>query len=116
MGSALAERLPGFALLELDRVRVVGRDAPETVFALLGDESMAGSEHFAEIRARHDAMLAAFRAQDWQGAKRALASLASHAPAFGLSPLYALYAERVAALVLDPPRGDWDGVFAAKEK
>ena len=116
MGSALAERLPGFALLELDRVRVVGRDAPETVFALLGDESMAGSEHFAEIRARHDAMLAAFRAQDWQGARRGLAALASHAPAFGLSPLYALYAERVAALVLDPPRGDWDGVFAAKEK
>ncbi|HMO68557.1 MAG TPA: adenylate/guanylate cyclase domain-containing protein, partial [Novosphingobium sp.] len=30
IGSALAARLDGFALLGLDRVRVVGRDAPET--------------------------------------------------------------------------------------
>jgi adenylate cyclase len=40
VGSALAAELPGFALIELDRVRVVGRDAPETIFALLGDEML----------------------------------------------------------------------------
>ncbi len=42
VGSALAAHLEGFALLELDRVRVVGRDAPETIFALAGDEARGG--------------------------------------------------------------------------
>jgi adenylate cyclase len=116
IGSALAAKLPGFALLELDRVRVVGRDAPETVYALLGDEAEAGGEHFADLQAAHEAMLAAYRAQDWHAAEQALASLASTAPAFGLGALYALYGKRIATLAADPPGEGWDGVFAATEK
>ncbi len=116
IGSALAAKLPGFALLELDRVRVVGRDAPETVYALLGDEGMAGGEVFAGLQARHAALLAAYRVKDWAGAKAALASLSSDAQGFGLAPLYALYGDRIAALAADPPGAGWDGVFAAQEK
>ena len=116
IGSALATKLPGFALLELDRVRVVGRDAPETVFALLGDEAVAGGEHFAGLQAAHQAMLTAYRAQDWQAAEQALAGLGHAAPAFGLGALHTLYGERIAALAADPPGAGWDGVFAASEK
>ncbi len=116
IGSALAARLPGFAVLELDRVRVVGRDAPETVFALLGDEMLANSAAFVSLRSGHEKLLAAYRAQDWHGAQAALCTLTRDAPGFGLAPLYALFGERLAALMRDPPAGDWDGVFAATTK
>src|SRR3546814_348260 len=43
MGGALRRELPGFAAVELDLVRVVGRDRPEAIFALLGDETLAAS-------------------------------------------------------------------------
>ena len=116
IGSALAAQLPGFATLELDRVRVLGRDAPETVFALLGDEAMASSAGFIELRSRHLALLETYRARDWAGAQAAIADLAASARPFGLAALYALYAERIATLTRDPPASDWGGVFAAQEK
>ena len=102
LGSALAAKLPGFALLELDRVRVVGRDAPETVFALLGDEAMAGRADFVSLCERHAALLAAYRAQDWGGAEAALQAMAEDAAGFGLAPLHALYAARISALANNP--------------
>lgn len=116
LGATLAARLPGFALLELDRVRVVGRDAPETVHALLGDESVAGGEAFSALQARHVAFLAAYRAQDWPRARGALEGMAGDAERFGLAALHALYARRIDALAADPPGAGWDGVFAATEK
>ena len=116
IGSALAARLPGFALLELDRIRVVGREAPETVFALLGDEALADDPRFTALAARHSAMLAALRGQDWAGAAVALAEIDADAAAFGLAPLYVLYRQRIATLTASPPLADWDGVFQATEK
>src|SRR3546814_15477836 len=59
----LAEHLPGFALIEMDLVRVVGRDRPVRVFALLGDEILAQSREFPDFAVSHGAMLAAYRAQ-----------------------------------------------------
>ncbi len=113
IGSALQARLPGFATLELDRVRVVGRDAPETVFALLGDEALASKPEFMAFSGQHAAMLAAYRAGDWEVASRALASLESAGGDFGLVTCYAIYGERIATLSRNPPGADWDGVFQA---
>jgi adenylate cyclase len=116
VGSALAAHLPDFALLELDRVRVVGREAPETVYALLGDEELAGQADFAELRRGHEAMLTAYRAQDWNAASEGLTALAARAEIFGLGPLHAIYAERIAALSANPPPAGWDGVYTASSK
>ncbi len=116
IGSALSDRLPDFAVLELDRVRVVGRDAPETVFALLGDESLAARPEFVALHQGGGAMLAAYRARDWSEASRLLVALAEPAERFGLTALLALYNERIAALSANPPPADWDGVFAAQSK
>lgn len=116
IGSALAAKLPAFALLELDRVRVVGRDSPETVHALLGDESVAAGSDYAALVALQAEFLAAYRAQDWQPSLAKLEQLAQYAPAFGLEPLFALYAERIAALADQPDQAGWDGVFIAADK
>lgn len=113
VGAELASRLDGFALLELDTVRVVGRDAPERIFALLGTPE-AHPSGFADLRERHAAMLTAYRAQDWDGAQAVLD--AGVLAAAGLDRLQGIYAERVAAYRVAPPGADWDGVYQATEK
>ncbi|MEO6718607.1 MAG: adenylate/guanylate cyclase domain-containing protein [Novosphingobium sp.] len=116
IGSALQTRLPGFATLELDWVRVVGRDAPETIHVLLGDETLAGDAGYSALAEQHAAMLTAYRARAWEDAGRLLDSLAAEAPGFGLEQVYSVYRQRIDRLVSHPPGADWDGVFQAGEK
>ncbi|MCW3849452.1 adenylate/guanylate cyclase domain-containing protein [Sphingomonas sp. LB-2] len=116
MGEDLQARLREFATIELDRVRVVGRDAPETVHALVGDEALAGSEAFRAFAAEHDAVLLAYRAQAWDEAAALLAKGEAAAKGYGLGKLYALMGERVARYRDNPPGADWDGVYGATEK
>ena len=116
IGNALRDKLPDFAVLELDRVRVVGREAPETIYALLGDEAFALSPEFVRLHERHKAFLAAYRAHNWGGADQELDSLSELAEHFGLGGLYALYGERLQILSANPPPEGWDGVFAATSK
>jgi adenylate cyclase len=115
-GSALAEKLAGFAMLEIDRVRVVGRDAPETIFALLGDEALKAEDDFGRIASHHAAMLAAYRAQDWDSAGMNLEQGRPSYESLGISGLYRLYDERLTHLRNDPPGAQWDGVFQATMK
>lgn len=116
VGEALGARLTSFALIELDRVRVVGRDAPTTIFALLGDAALAADPGFAELRQAHGAMLAAYRAGDWDAAAAALAEAEPHYRSHALAGLHALFAARIADLARDPPAGPWDGVYEARSK
>ncbi|MBK5265021.1 MAG: adenylate/guanylate cyclase domain-containing protein [Alphaproteobacteria bacterium] len=116
IGSALRDRLPGFAMLELDRVRVVGRDAPETIHVLLGDEKLASTSEFLSLAEQHGQMLTAFRARAWDEVRQLLSVIAPSGPKFGLEKFYALYRERIDALSRNPPGEDWDGVFQAATK
>ena len=116
IGSTLAARLPGFATLELDRVRVVGRDMPETLFALLGDEVLAEGAPFVRLFALHSAMLANYRKQDWATADHALDAIEPLSPEFSLQLLYARYRGRIAELRHAALPHDWDGVYQALEK
>ncbi|MEO5706658.1 MAG: adenylate/guanylate cyclase domain-containing protein [Alteraurantiacibacter sp.] len=116
IGEAMAARLDGFALIELDRVRVVGRDEPATPFALLGDEALGGGADYLALRSAHGAMLAAYRGQEWDRAETLLAEAEPLYTAHGIPGLHALYLRRVQTLRADPPGGGWDGVFMATEK
>jgi len=100
----------------MDLVRVIGRDAPERVFVLIGDEEMAGSPEFSDLRERHNAMLAAYRSGQWDDARTQILALTSHAGQFGLGKLYSLYETRIATLIAEPPPAGWDGIYEAREK
>jgi len=109
---------PAFALIEVDLVRVKGKQHPEPVHALIGDAALAQGEPFRQLAAAHQAFLAAYRAQDWQPASSALAGLhrqtEHHFPT--LIPLYALYQRRIEEFRIHPPPQPWDGVFSARGK
>ncbi|GFE50006.1 guanylate cyclase [Roseobacter cerasinus] len=119
LGQATArEVMEDFAVLELDRITVVGKALPETIFALLGDDTLRQSSAFQAAFDRNAKMLAAYRAQDWDTAEAALPHLRTDfsALALPLDDYLDLYAERIAGLRLAPPGPDWDGVFASTKK
>jgi adenylate cyclase len=116
MGEALAERLGGFAILEVDRVRVVGRDRPVTIHTLLGDERLAGDAEFKAFAASHAALLAAYRSRQWEDAETRVEQGRDQAAVYGLSTLYARYEASIRTCRDDPPPKDWDGVTVAQSK
>ncbi|MEO6580792.1 MAG: adenylate/guanylate cyclase domain-containing protein [Sphingomicrobium sp.] len=116
MGDALARHLGEFAILPIDRVRVVGRDHAETVHVLLGDEALRASPQFKTFEQAHQAMLAAYFAQDWPKAGALNDLREQQAAGFGLTKLVMLYRDRIAAFAADPPPAGWDGVFEASSK
>ncbi|HUB97051.1 MAG TPA: adenylate/guanylate cyclase domain-containing protein [Stellaceae bacterium] len=105
---------PGWAMLEIDLVAVKGKDEAVRIFALLGDQHMNESEPFKTLQARHAAFLAAYRAQDWNGARAALAICRAAAPP--LARLHDLYESRIAEYEASAPGADWRGVHVAETK
>ena len=112
---ATAAGAPELAFLEADRVRVVGRQTPIPIHALVGDADYARSSPFAALATAHATLLAAYRAGAHDAADSALAAALRVAPP-SLAGLYRLYGERLVALRLDPPAADWDGVWVFREK
>jgi adenylate cyclase len=110
MGESTASRVrDSFALLELDHVAVKGKSEAVTIYGLLGDNFLRISPAFTALARANAAMLAAYRARDWDAADRLAADCAAldGAPA----GLYALYRARIAAFRETPPPADWDGVY-----
>ena len=103
-----------YATLELDKIQVKGRNEAVTIYTVLGRKEMLSDPAYIAFAARNDAMLAAYRAQDWDLAESLLAQCREMWPS--LYGLHDLYAERIAAFRLDPPGPDWDGVFVATSK
>jgi adenylate cyclase len=73
-GERTAMAAPELAFLELEAVRMRGKERPERVFALLGDESVAASQRFATLQASFAALRGACNAHDTAAAHTALAA------------------------------------------
>jgi adenylate cyclase len=118
IGEETRKQAPDMAMLELDLTRVKGKTEAERIFALLGDEAMASDPQFINLRAAHDAMLTAYREQDWKAARGRMAQIRAMALAntLELDSLYDVYEERIAGFELTPPAPQWDSVFEAESK
>jgi adenylate cyclase len=116
IGQQLQRQIESFAVVPLDLVRVVGRDAPEMVFALVGDEEFAATPDFTAFAASHNGMRGAYHAQQWDIAAEHLARGKNTAAELGLGQLYNMMTERIIHYRAHPPGNDWDGVFQALEK
>ncbi len=111
---ALWRATSDLAWLEVDTVVVKGREASTTIATLVGDESIANSQAFRAFRARHDAMLTAYRERRFLVVEAAIVGLRSSAPQ-GFTKLYDLYAERCRGQLAEPTM-KWDGVTRMAHK
>lgn len=73
-GEATAKAARSLALVEIGQVTPRGATKLERVFALVGDEAVAASETFADLRKAHARLTAALHTGDQKTAKEALAS------------------------------------------
>jgi adenylate cyclase len=104
-----------FALIELDLIAVKGKKEAVRIFTVLGDSNRRATPAFTTLAEAHAAMLAAFRAQQWDAA--AAASVQCRSLSAGeFDGLYDLYDERITAFRETPPGDDWDGVYRATSK
>jgi adenylate cyclase len=71
-GEKTALEASGMAFIEIDVVAPRGKDRPERLFALLGDERVARDEHFAAVRAAVRAVRAAIERKDRREAEKHL--------------------------------------------
>lgn len=105
----------GHALVELDRVEVVGREGtPERIHALLGDRTVAAGETFRRTRATADEALALYRARRFTQAAARFDTLGATTPA--LARYARTMAARATAFAHASPPPDWDGVHRATVK
>src|SRR3989338_6108079 len=117
MGEGTDGQAQDYAALELDLIKVKGKTRHARIFALLGDSALKTSAAFQRLRARHQEMLAAYRAQRWGEARTLIGEcLGLDAPQTRLTTLYALYTARIEAYEARPPGAEWDGVFVATSK
>ncbi len=104
----------GMAKIELDLVRVKGRNKPSHLFTL-ADTLQVPDGRIPELCGHHEAFIEAYRGQRWDEAETHMhAAEAIGAP--GLEKLYHIYAERIAEYRAEPPGDDWDGAYTATEK
>ena len=107
-GEALRAAAPEFAFLELDRVRVRGKDQAVAIYQPLGIREVLG-QGFNSLLARHQQALAFYRSGDWDKAEVAFFELSQSQPD---RSLYQLYLDRITYFRSHPPAADWDGVFS----
>ncbi len=111
------DRLPDFSALELDRIKVVGKTIPVTVHTLLGDATLGQDPEFQAGRENHEAMLQAYRAQEWDRAAELVVECRSKLEkTHDMKKYYDLMDQRIADLRANPPGPDWDGVAEATSK
>jgi adenylate cyclase len=115
LGENTARSLNDMAILEVDLIKVKGKEKPAHVYTLLGDDGYALNPDFIELKKHHIQLIQAYRALDLALAKNMLDVLRPIADP-RLSGLYGLYEERITTLTQTPPPDDWGGVYVAKDK
>jgi len=116
IGENTYRRAPGFACLELDQIKVKGKTEAVRIFTVVGPPEEAETPAFKALAAEHQAMLAAYRAQDWTATQAHIDRCNELDPGYHLNKLYHLYEERMADYRQNPPAADWDGVYVALTK
>jgi adenylate cyclase len=114
-GEATMEKAPGLAWLEIDSIRLVGKEKPVRIYTLLGDEAVAESQWYRGVSLAQKNFLSAYRAAEIYTAVDNLESLivASEGKLDGLTDLYE---RRLDDLEPELFESGWDGVYTAATK
>ena len=115
LSESTAKGVDGFAMLEIDKVMVVGRAESTSIYTLLGGPEKAKEESFLELKLLHDRFLDNYRSRRFSDAASDLARLRETAPP-ELEKVYAEYQARLDHFAVEPPAPDWDGSYRAEHK
>lgn len=117
LGPETAASMPELALLEVDLIRVKGKQKPVKIYSLVGGKDLAAQAVFNELRGEHNKMLEAYRNQQWEEALKALENCRKlKLQGVYSTTLYDLYESRIQTYQTNPPAPDWDGVTVATTK
>jgi class 3 adenylate cyclase len=97
---------------EIDRLVVVGQSHPEAVFEIMGRWGELTAAQ-SSLRTHYAEGLAAYRARDWDAARRAFTAALEAIPGDG--PSTALL-QRIDGFAKNPPADDWDGAWHPEHK
>ena len=117
IGARTAEAVSDqFALLQVDRIRVVGKQRAETIFTIAGDAETARSSEFESLREHWTRLLTCYQKRDWAGVIELAELCRPLCEKFGLRELAELYRDRGHRFSRNAPPADWDGVSIAETK
>jgi len=114
IGENTVKEAGDFATLELDLIRVKGKQEAVRIFTILGRRDAIDQTVFADLSAKHQAMLGAYRGQRWDEAEALARTCRDLDPS--LADFYDVYLERIGDYRANPPGADWDGVYTAESK
>jgi adenylate cyclase len=109
---ATRRALPDFSFMELDLVRVRGKERPVAIYEPLGPRAEIDKDTRAMVR-RHERALELYRQRDWDEAEREFYLLHQGHPD---RLIFKVYLDRIAHCRNEPPGPDWDGVFTQSVK
>lgn len=111
VGEETQKAVPDIVFVEIDRVRVKGKDVAVAIYEPLGLQGQVDAGRMQEREQFHGA-LALYRAQRWDEAEAAM----RHLNEAYRATRYATFLERIAYLRSHPPGSDWDGAFTFTTK
>ncbi len=112
VGESVVLAVPDHAFLEIDLVRVKGKDRPVAIYEPLGPADELSGDLRSMIR-QHKRALKMYRAANWDGAEQALFQLHQAHPG---RKIFQTYLDRIAYYRTHLPADDWDGVFTHETK
>lgn len=115
IGEKTADVVEDLAILELDRIKVVGKNKAQRIFGLVGDSDYAQQDSFKAWRDCHQSFLKAYNNQKFDDAISHAKQCQSLCPD-DIKNLYNVYQARIGVLKIQKLPSDWDGVYVAVEK
>lgn len=95
IGQGTQQKATDYAMIEVDEIPVEGTDTFTSIFALLGDAKLGGTEQFQNLKRCHDEFLSAYRADRWADARTRLEDCRAAVGKFELSGVYDFYETRL---------------------
>ncbi len=106
-----------FCVVELDRIRVKGKDEAETIYALLDGNNLSSA--YQDFKEDFLFFLKTYRARQWTKAARQLKQIQQREYAIevlDITTLCQTYRDRITVFQKTPPAKNWDGVYIATSK
>ncbi len=102
-----------FIYRKLDRIRVVGKKVPITIYELIAFPADHNSQDTLSRVAQYEEALALYHAKDWDNA---LIAFAAYHKAYPKDRAGELFISRCVSFKTDPPEDGWDGVYERRGK